>query len=182
MRKNFSFLFLILIFCSAVVFGQTSKPDSAKNILNHSLELAKKNNKSVFVIFHASWCIWCKRLEAAMNSNQLKKIFDNHFEIVYIDVLERKEKIDELENPGGEKIMADLGGKDAGLPFYVFLNSNGEKIADSKAMPKDENIGYPAAKEEIETFVKLMKKSSKSLTKHQLAEVKDYLKKNAPKE
>ncbi len=181
MRNKISILLLIIIFSAPVLFGQTSKPDSAKNILNYSIELAMKSNKSVFVIFHASWCIWCKRLDAALESSELKKIFDDHFVIVHIDVLEKKEKIDELENPGGEKIMADLGGKDAGLPFFVFLNSKGKKIVDSKSMPENQNIGYPAAKEEVETFVRMLKKSSNSLTKNQLAAVKDYLKKNAPK-
>jgi thioredoxin-related protein len=181
MRNRFSILFLIIIFSTTFLFAQTNKPDSAKSILSHSVELAKKSNKSVFVIFHASWCIWCKRLDAALESSELKKIFNDHFVIVHIDVLERKEKKDELENPGGEKIMADLGGKDAGLPFYVFLNSDGKEIVNSKSMPKKQNIGYPAAKEEITTFVNLLKKSSSSLTKHQLAKVKDYLQKNAPK-
>ncbi len=181
MRNKFSILFLLIIFSTTFIFSQTSKPDSAKNILNHSLALAKKSNKSVLVIFHASWCIWCKRLDTAIESNELKKIFEDHFVIVHIDVLERKEKKEELENPGGEKIMEDLGGKNAGLPFYVFLNSAGKEIVNSKSMPKEQNIGYPAAKEEITTFVNLLKKSSSSLTKHQLEEVKNYLQKNAPK-
>ena len=48
-------------------------------------------------------------------------------------------------------------------------------------MPKNQNIGYPAAKEEIETFVKLLKTSSPDLTKKQLSKIKDYLERNAPK-
>ena len=181
MQNKYLIMLLLLIFSAQVEFRQSNKPDSTQNILKHSIELSKESNKSVFVIFHASWCIWCKRLDSALESSELKKIFDDHFVIVHIDVLERKEKIEELENPGGEKIMTAMGGKDAGLPFFVFLNSSGKKIVNSMAMPKNGNIGYPAAKEEIETFVKLLKKSSRSLTKYQLSEVKEYLEKNAPK-
>ena len=181
MRNKFLLLLLLIIFSVPVLFGQTSKPDSAKNILNHSIQISKKSNKPIFLIFHASWCIWCKRLDATLESKELKKIFDDHFIIVHLDVLERKVKIEELENLGGEKIMNEFGGKDSGLPFYVFLNSQGKKIIDSKAMPKNQNIGYPAAKEEIETFVKLLKTSSPDLTKKQLSKIKDYLERNAPK-
>ena len=65
--------------------------------------------------------------------------------------------------------------------FMFFLILHGKEIVNSKSMPKKQNIGYPAAKEEITTFVNLLKKSSSSLTKHQLGEVTDYLQKNAPK-
>ena len=92
MRNKFLLLLLLIIFSVPVLFGQTSKPDSAKNILNHSIQISKKSNKPIFLIFHASWCIWCKRLDAALESNELKKIFDDHFIIVHLDVLERKVK------------------------------------------------------------------------------------------
>ena len=117
MRSKFSFLVIIMILSVVAGFALINKRDSAENILNNSLKKAKETNKPVLVVFHASWCIWCRHLEDALNSNELKKIIDDHFVITYIDVLEQKEKKEELENPGGEKIMNDLGGKDAGLPF-----------------------------------------------------------------
>ncbi|MEJ2614331.1 MAG: thioredoxin family protein [Ignavibacteriaceae bacterium] len=181
MRKIISFLFLFIIISIAAGSAGINKKDSADNILNSSLKQAEESNKPVMVIFHASWCIWCRHLEDALNSPELKKIINDHFVIAYIDVLERKEKKEELENPGGENIMNDLGGKNAGLPFYVFLNSKGKKIANSNAMPKDQNIGYPASNSEITAFTSLLKKSSNRLTDKQINAVKDYLKKAAPK-
>ncbi len=181
MRKIFPFLFLFLIFSIAAGSAGINKKDSAEDILNSSLKQAKVSNKPVMVIFHASWCKWCRHLEDALNSSELKKIINDHFVVTYIDVLEQKEKKEELENPGGEKIMNDMGGKRAGLPFYVFLNSKGKRIANSNAMPKNQNIGYPASKSEITAFTSLLKKSSHKLTNQQITAVKDYLQNAAPK-
>ena len=126
MRKIISFLFLFIIISVAAGSAGINKKESAENILNNSLIQARESNKPVMVIFHASWCKWCRHLEDALNSPDLKKIINDHFVIAYIDVLEQKEKKEELENPGGEKIMNDLGGKEAGLPFYAFLNVRGD--------------------------------------------------------
>lgn len=181
MRNKFSFLVIIIILSILAGFAFINKRDSAENILNNSLKQAKETNKPVLVVFHASWCKWCRHLEDALNSHELKKIIDDHFVIAYIDVLEKKDKKDELENPGGEKIMNDMGGKNAGLPFYVFITPKGKKIVNSNAMPKNQNIGYPVSKSEIMTFIKLLKKSSHGLTNKQLMVIQNYLKRVAPK-
>lgn len=180
MRYKFSVI-LIIILSVFVGFANINKPETAEMILHNSLKLAELSNKPVLVIFHASWCIWCKHLEAALNSPELKKIIDDNFIVTYIDVLEQKDKQDELENPGGDKIMNDFGGKDSGLPFYVFLNSNGKIIVNSEAIPENQNIGYPVSESEITAFSNLLKKSSSKITNKQITTVKEYLEKNAPK-
>ena len=181
MRKLISFLFLFIIFSVAAGSAGINKKESADNILNNSLIEARETNKPVMVIFHASWCKWCRHLEDALNSPELQKIINDHFVVAYIDVLEQKDKKEELENPGGEKIMNEFGGKNSGLPFYAFLNERGKRIADSNAMPKNQNIGYPASESEITAFTDLLKKSSHKLTNKQITVVKDYLKKASSK-
>ena len=182
MQRKFFLLILAVILVFASGFTYKNKNDSAEKILNNSLNQAKQLNKPVMVIFHASWCKWCRHLEDALNSTELKEIINDHFVVAYIDVLEQKDKKEELENPGGEKIMNDLGGKDAGLPFYAFVTPKGKKIADSKAMPENQNIGYPGSDSEILTFSKLLKKSAADLTNQQLITVQNYLKRVAPKQ
>jgi len=53
-----------------------------------------------------------------------------------VDVQERGNKIQTHENPGGQNIMSEFGGNNAGLPFVVFLNGKGTMIANSNVMPK----------------------------------------------
>jgi len=180
LRKSISIL-LVFLFTVTLLFGQDTKPQTADSILKASYKEAKASDKNVFLIFHASWCGWCKRLDKAMQSDELKKIFEDNYIITHLDVGERGDKIKELENPGGKEIMAKLGGEKSGLPFYVFLDANGEKLSDSNVMPENQNIGYPGSAEEIEAFGKLLKASTKKMSETQFTAVIDYLKKNAPK-
>lgn len=179
-RKAFLAMFCLLVF-SALTLAQDTKPQEAEKILNESLKEAIASNKTVMVIFHASWCGWCKRLEKAFESAELKKILEDNFVYARLDVLERGEKIAALENPGGKEIMKNLGGEKSGLPFLAFLNSEGKLASNSNVMPENQNIGYPGAPEEITAFVKMLKENSKHLTDADVAVLVDYFTKNAPK-
>jgi hypothetical protein len=95
--------------------------------------------------------------------------------------METGEKKQTLENPGGVKVLADLGGEKAGLPFYAAVDASGRKLADANGMPMNKNIGYPATPEEISAFEKFLKTSAPKMKSEQLARVIDHLKKNAPK-
>ncbi len=82
-----------------------------------------------------------------------------------------------MENPGAEKLLVDLGGENAGLPFYVFLDKTGTKIADSRAMSNGDNIGYPGNPQEILALEGLFKRTAPQMTKVQIVEIEDYFKK-----
>ena len=181
MRSKLLFIPLFFMLCSLVIFAQSAKPDSAKNILNDAIKNAQELNKNVFLIYHASWCSWCKRLDTVLANEEMKKIFEDHFVIAHLDVMERGDKKEFLENPGGIEVMKQMGGEKSGLPFYVFLDAQKNKLADSNIMPQNQNIGYPGAKEEIEAFIGLLKKSSTTITEKELTQIAEYLKMNAPK-
>lgn len=172
---------LLMFFTVSLIQAQDVKPQDAKKILTPTYKEAKATHKNVLLIFHASWCSWCKRLEKAIQSDELKKIFEDNFVITHLDVLERGEKITSLENPGGKEYLNKFGGEKSGLPFYVFLNSKKEMLANSNVMPGDQNIGYPGSEEEIQAFGKLLKSNSKKITNEQLKIILEYLTKNAPK-
>jgi thioredoxin-related protein len=197
MYKKIILLSLLFVFFSASVLSQTTEtktlnklksnsdklvaPKPAKPILNAALKEAKSSGKTVFLIFHATWCSWCHRLDKVMESPELKILFSNNFVVTHLDVLEQKEKIKTFENAGGKEMMEKFGGAQSGLPFYVFLDSKGNKIADSNVMPKNGNIGYPGSGDEIAAFAGLLKKSSKKITDEQIKTITEYLTKNAPK-
>ena len=164
-----------------LVPAQESKPLHADKILEAASIDAKTSDKNIFLIFRASWCGWCKRLDKAMQSEELKKIFEDNFVIVHLDVLEHGDKVAALENSGAKGYMDKFGGEKSGLPFYVFLNSKKEILSNSNVMEGNSNIGYPGAIEEIVAFGKLVKSSAKNMNEKQLQIITEYLKKNAPK-
>ena len=142
------------------------KPAPAAQLLASAQTRAAKEHKAVLVVFHASWCGWCKRLESVMDKPEYKKLFADNYIVVPLDVSEQGEQ-KTLENPGADKIMADLGGAKSGLPFYAVLSSRGKQLANSNALPgangEMENIGYPAAPKEIAAFDGLLKKTAPSM-------------------
>ena len=101
-------LLLFHILFSACVFGQI-KAAPAKLIIEKAIAEAAKSQKNVFVIFHASWCGWCHKMDNSMNDEKLKDFFTNNYVIVHLTVDESKDNKD-LENPGqmifGRNIMA----------------------------------------------------------------------------
>jgi thiol:disulfide interchange protein len=157
-------------------------PVPATTLLQAAQSSAKKQHKAVLVMFHASWCGWCKRLEAVMSRPEFKKMFEDNYTLVNLDVLEQKDKKVTLENPGGVEYMKELGGETSGLPYYAFLDAKGKKLADSNVMPtQNPNIGYPAAPEEIAAFMALIQKTAPHWSEADRTKLKDYLVQNAPK-
>jgi len=179
-QKTLSLLSLLLLLVTVPVLGQASKPDSAKYILKAALVEAQSSKKNVFLIFHATWCVWCKRLETALENPEIKPIIDRNYVIARLDLKERGEKIQTHENTGGKEILAKFGGSKSGLPFIVFLNKKGKMIANSNVMPNNQNIGYPGTKEEIAAFIKLLKQTAPHMTDKQRTVISKYLKKSAP--
>ncbi len=182
MKKYLIAAIISLFSCS--LFAQT-KPEPTEQLLTRAYAKAAKENKKVFVIFHASWCGWCKKMETSMNSPKCSKLFTENYVIVHIDVLERKGK-ENLENPGGLDLLKKYKGETQGLPFWVILDNKGTLLADSEIRPKGasldtigESIGCPANENEVTYFAKLLKATSK-LSDADLEIIKARFRKNEP--
>jgi thioredoxin-related protein len=75
----------VFILMCGVVLSQ-SQPEFAEVLLNKAYKQAAKEKKNVFVIFHASWCGWCKKLEASINDPSCKDYFDKSFIFVHLTI------------------------------------------------------------------------------------------------
>lgn len=149
----------IIIVVTLLLFQLGTAQEKADVVVNKAITEAKAGKKNVLLIFHASWCKWCKMMEKNMDLPETKPIFDKRFVTAYIDVQERGDK-KSLENPGGQELMNKYNGENAGLPFWLIINPKGEVLADSFDA-KGENLGSPATPEEVATFIAKIEKSSK---------------------
>jgi thioredoxin-related protein len=162
---------LVSLFLVALLNGQaqpspTPAPESADAILSAALQEAARDHKNVFIIFHASWCGWCHRMDTAMNDPLCKKFFQDNFVIRHLVVLESKDKV-QLENPGAEAMRLKYHGKDQGIPFWLIFDKDGKLLADSKIRkagqgPEEgQNSGCPAAEQEVAYFIDVLKQTSR---------------------
>jgi thiol-disulfide isomerase/thioredoxin len=135
-------------------------PPTADQVLADAKAKASADNKTIFVHFGASWCGWCKKLDAFLDRPDIKPIFEKHFVQVKL-VVQENEKNKTLENPGGDGVLQKLGGP-SGLPYFAFLDAQGALIVNSKQ--KGENIGYPAQPAEIDWFVGMIKKAAQKIS------------------
>lgn len=145
----------LIIVCS---FNLNAQEDS-KVILEKAYAKAKQENKNVFIMFHASWCGWCKKMDKNMMADTTKQLFEDNYVIEHLTVMESA-KNKALENPGAQAFLERYKGGQAGLPFWLIFDNKGKLIEDS-FNAKGDNLGCPATPEEVAEFVNKLKASSK---------------------
>jgi thioredoxin-related protein len=161
MKNKFSIL-LVLLIVSFEAIAQ-NPPATAESIVNTAVKKAGSEKKNVLLIFHASWCGWCHKMDASLSDPSCKAFFDKYYVIEHLVVLESKDKL-ALENPGGMDYLKKYSGDPEGLPYWVILDKSGNLLADSridKANPKGTNSGCPASEKEVNYFIDVLKSSSK---------------------
>ena len=182
MKRKYFLLVMLLATVFSVVNAQKTV-SSADDVLQKAYAQANLENKNVFVMFHASWCKWCHKMDSSMNDKSCQKYFTDNYVICHLTVDESKDKKN-LENPGADALRKKYHGEDAGLPFWLIFNKDGKLLADSKIRPagadldtKGESMGCPASKEEVAYFVHILKQNSK-ITQAQLKAIEERFNKN----
>ncbi len=175
MKKQIA-IALLLALSAIALCGEPS----AKTLLNTAGTAAKKEKKSVMVIFHASWCGWCHKLDDFLADPEMGKIMKKYFVIQHLDVMESPDKKN-LENEGGDKVMEAFGGKNAGLPYTVMTDASGKMLINSYENGDKDNIGYPAKDNEIAHFMKMLKTSAPKMSTGDSTKIETWLKVHAPK-
>ncbi len=163
-------LFTILIITLFCFENQSFAQEKASDIMNTAFTKAKKENKNVFLIFHASWCGWCKKMDKQMLDDCCKKLFNDNYIITHLVVLEN-DKNKHLENPGAVEILKKYKGDKSGIPFWLIFDKNGKLLEDSFDS-SGKNLGCPASESEVPEFIKKLKSTS-NLTNKELKTIKN---------
>lgn len=165
MNRKIISLIISLVF-TGLIMGQ-SAPEPASKIMQQAFKQASKEKKNVIVMFHASWCGWCKKLDASINDPACRDFFNRSYVITHLTILESPGK-ENLENPGALEIYEENGGKGGGIPYFLIYDLKGKLLSDSKMTvggtgpdAKRSNIGCPASDDEVAAFVEILKKTSK---------------------
>jgi hypothetical protein len=168
------YTFLIVV-ASFLFLGSRAQhgPLTADEIMQEAMQQAAKEKKNIFIIFHASWCGWCHKMDSSMDEESCRKFFDDNYVIRHLVVDESRDKKN-LENPGANEFRAKYNGDNQGIPFWLIFDKNGVLIADSQMRPagagldtRGANLGCPATEQDVTQFVEILKKTAHP-TKSQL--------------
>jgi hypothetical protein len=179
MKKTGLSLCMLII---AVSINAQQAPASSDEILKEVFREAGAENKNVILIFHASWCGWCRRMDNSMNDEVCKKFFKENYVIRHLVVDESMDK-KHLENPGAGGLKIKYHGDGLGIPFWLVFDKEGLLLADSKmrqpgeGMDKGDNIGCPATEKEVDSFINILKRTS-SLNNGQLEIIRKRFREN----
>jgi thiol-disulfide isomerase/thioredoxin len=167
----------LLLVCFGVA-GFAQKPETADAVMKAAYTQAGKEGKNVFLLFHASWCGWCHKMDTAMNDPKVAAFFRDNYVIKHLTVYESPNK-KALESPGAVDLLAQYNGTDQGIPYWIVLDKNGTWLADSQIRPegvnfstKGENTGCPANEKEVQHFIAVLRKTSK-LKEEQLKRISE---------
>ncbi|QOD61396.1 thioredoxin family protein [Polaribacter haliotis] len=154
----------------AFITSNSFSQKSTDEILKEAKIQANNEDKAIFIKFEASWCGWCHKMTKDMKAKETKIFFEDNYVIVPI-VVKESAKNKKLENPGSTELLKKYNGDKAGLPFWVILDANMNVITNSYN-DKNQNLGGPASPEEVNTFIKKLKKSAKNISENDIENIK----------
>jgi hypothetical protein len=174
---------LAIALLAAPALAQSASADAgvtADEVMTRVESKAAAEHKNILLMFGASWCGNCHLFDKFLADPKMHPIMDKLF--VFVDLATGEQSGDKRHAniPGGQKLQASLGGRDAGYPYIVMLDSGGNLLADSVAPRGNHgsggNIGYPDSPSEIAWFMEMLKKGAPTLSTEERASIRDWLK------
>jgi hypothetical protein len=180
-------MFFALVDSIAIAQSQTPQqpvaaPKPAMDVMDQAVHQARRSRKPILVMFESSWSDLCKQLDSALTFAKVKTLLEKSLIIAHINVSEREGQKDSLENPGGTIMMKAFAGGEPLLPFGVLFNRRGRKIADSHVVSEQQAVVYPAGKEQIMSFINLVKQYVPKITPKQIQSILHYFQDRAAAE
>jgi len=180
MRKAaLSAVILLLLACIAVA----QRTQKASDILKSAQSKASDRNKTILLIFGASWCEACHQLDTFLALPDIAPIIDKYFVVAHLTFAEGVAGHPDWDTPGADSLIAKYGGVApngrVALPFIAIVDSKARLLSNSnpssKPNSRGDSTGFPVEPDEIKAFLSMLQKGAPSLSPEELHKVEDGL-------
>jgi len=167
MRKVVVAVLAILLFGTMTLAQKSPK---ASDILKAAQNKATEQNKSVLLIFGASWCEACHQLDIFFALPDIAPIIDQHFVVAHVIFGEGAAGHPDWDTPGSDVLVTKYGGLSSSgrvnIPFIAVMDAKARLLANSEAATKNdkESTGFPSDPGEIKAFLAMLQKGAPTLT------------------
>jgi len=121
---------LLLSMLSFMICSFTPSVDLKWYTWDEGYELAKKENKTMMVFVHASWCHQCRRLdEKVFNNEDIKPLINEGFIPVKFDIEANEDYRMGKKILAGREILSAISKEPVrGIPTTIFWQPDGKKV------------------------------------------------------
>lgn len=144
---------------------QAAPPLNAEEHFAAAKAEAVKRSAPIFLVFEDPEDYWCTRLLSWVEKPETRALLDPHVVVCIVD---------RVRMVGGAKLADDLGAAEAEAePWYVFLDAEGKRLAPDKTKG-ERDLGLPTG-QEIEPFVKMLRRIAPSIKNEQAGAITESL-------
>jgi hypothetical protein len=150
----------------AITAPAQAAPAGAEAALSEANAHAVAGNKRLLLIFHASWCVYCRLFDMMLKDKDAGPIVARHFDVLHMRAQERKPEMQAQQLAGADDVYHRYAPEGTGLPYMVVLGEGAKKVADS--MISGENFGFPVEPQELDAFDAMIKAGAPDITASEL--------------
>jgi hypothetical protein len=140
-----------------------AKPADAAAAVAEAAKQASASNRRLLLVFHASWCGYCKVFDMMLADRKAGAIVDRHFQVYHLRAREKDADQRSLQLAGADDVFRSFVSESAGLPYMAVLDEKAGKITDSM-MSNGDNFGFPVTPQELVAFDEMLKVGAPGMT------------------
>lgn len=147
---------------------------SAETVLARESAAAAAEDRTLLIAFFASWCVWCRPMDALFEDANTGPIMARHFRVLHFRVGERDAALRALQYRGAEAAFDRITRpeRDAGLPYLAILGADGRTISTSRSTVSGENIGFPSSNADMDWFESMLRQGAPQITPVELSHLR----------